>query len=130
MGFPGGSDGKESACNAEDPGLIPRLGNALKKGTATHSSALAWRIPWTEESDRLQCMSGEEWVTTEWLTLSLSWYRLIVLSDIELLDGAEYIQGTQEWLLQLKSKWLQFKNYSRGTGEEVCFSMGDIWIEQ
>ena len=25
-GFPGGSDGKESACNAEDPGLIPRLG--------------------------------------------------------------------------------------------------------
>ena len=25
MGFPGGSDGKESACNAEDPGLIPGL---------------------------------------------------------------------------------------------------------
>ena len=24
-GFPGGSDGKESACNAEDPGLIPGL---------------------------------------------------------------------------------------------------------
>ena len=23
MGFPGGSDGRESACNAEDPGLIP-----------------------------------------------------------------------------------------------------------
>ena len=26
MGFPGGSDGKESACNARDPGLIPGLG--------------------------------------------------------------------------------------------------------
>ena len=26
MGFPGSSEGKESACNAEDPGLIPRLG--------------------------------------------------------------------------------------------------------
>ena len=26
MGFPGGSDGKESACNAEDPGSIPGLG--------------------------------------------------------------------------------------------------------
>ena len=26
MGFPGGSAGKESACNAGDPGLIPRLG--------------------------------------------------------------------------------------------------------
>ena len=27
-GFPGGSDGKESACNAEDPGLIPGLGRS------------------------------------------------------------------------------------------------------
>ena len=26
IGFPGGSDGKESACNAGDPGLIPELG--------------------------------------------------------------------------------------------------------
>ena len=26
MGFPGGSDGKESACNAGDPDLIPGLG--------------------------------------------------------------------------------------------------------
>ena len=26
MGFPGGSDDKESACNAGDPGLIPGLG--------------------------------------------------------------------------------------------------------
>ena len=27
-GFPGGSDGKESACNAEDPGLIPESGRS------------------------------------------------------------------------------------------------------
>ena len=26
LGFPGGSDGKESACNAGDPGSIPGLG--------------------------------------------------------------------------------------------------------
>ena len=26
----------------------------LEKGMATHSSMLAWRIPWTEEPDRLQ----------------------------------------------------------------------------
>ena len=31
MGFPGGSDGKESACNAGDPGLIPRLGRSLRE---------------------------------------------------------------------------------------------------
>ena len=28
----------------------------LEKGTATHSSILAWRIPWTEEPGRLQSM--------------------------------------------------------------------------
>ena len=30
--------------------------NPLEKGMATHSSILAWRIPWTEESDGLQSM--------------------------------------------------------------------------
>ena len=87
MGFPDGSAGKESACNAEDPGFIPGSGGSpgeglgyplqycwaslvaqlvknlpaireawvrslgwedpLEKGKATHSSILAWRIPWT-----------------------------------------------------------------------------------
>jgi len=43
--------GKESACNAGDPGLITQLGRSpveedpLEKGMATHSSILAWRIP-------------------------------------------------------------------------------------
>ena len=44
--FPCGSDGKESTCNAEEPGLIPRREDPLEKGMATHSSILAWRIPW------------------------------------------------------------------------------------
>ena len=87
-GFPDRSVGKESACNAGDPGSIPGSGrcpgegigylllyswaspvaqlvkNPLamwetwvlslgwedppEKGTATHSSILAWRIPWTQ----------------------------------------------------------------------------------
>ena len=86
-GFPDSSVGKESACNAGDPGLIPGSGRSagerigyplqyswaslvaqlvknppameetcvpslgwedpLEKGKATHSSILAWRIPWT-----------------------------------------------------------------------------------
>ena len=84
--MPDSSIGKESACNAGDPSLIPGLGGSagegigyplqyswaslvaqlvknlpaiedlvrslgwedpLKKGKATHSSILAWRIPWT-----------------------------------------------------------------------------------
>ena len=47
LGFPGGSEGKASARNAGDLGLIPGLGGSLEKGKATHCSILAWRIPWT-----------------------------------------------------------------------------------
>ena len=31
----------------------------LEKGMATHSSILAWRIPWTEETGRLQSMGSQ-----------------------------------------------------------------------
>ena len=41
VGFPGGSDGKESACNMRDLGLIPVLGRSPGGGMATHSSILA-----------------------------------------------------------------------------------------
>ena len=53
-GFPGGSDGKESACNAGDLGLIPQMGKILGEGY--HSSVPACRIPWTEEPGGLQSM--------------------------------------------------------------------------
>ena len=49
---PGGSDSKESACNAR----VWSLGweDPLEKGMAAHSSILAWRIPCTEKLGRLQ----------------------------------------------------------------------------
>ena len=47
VGFPGGSDSKESTCNAEDLGLIPGLGRSPGEGKATHSCILAWRVPLT-----------------------------------------------------------------------------------
>ena len=56
LGFPSGSEVKASACNAGDLGSIPRLEDALEKEMATHSSLLAWRIPWVEESGGLQSM--------------------------------------------------------------------------
>jgi len=37
LGFPGGSDGKESACSTGDLGSISGSGNPLDKRTATHS---------------------------------------------------------------------------------------------
>ena len=55
MGFPGGSEGKEFACNARDLGLIPGWGRPPEKGMAIHSNILTRRIPWTEELVRLHC---------------------------------------------------------------------------
>ena len=49
MGFPGGSDGKEYACSAGDPDSIPESGRSPEEENGTHSSILAWRIPWIEE---------------------------------------------------------------------------------
>ena len=60
LNFPGGASGKEPACQCRrrkrhrsEPWVrkIP-----LEEGIATHSSNLAWRIPWTEEPGGLQSM--------------------------------------------------------------------------
>ena len=50
LSFAGGSDGKESTCNAGDLGSIPELGNPLEEDMATHSSILAWRTPMNREA--------------------------------------------------------------------------------
>ena len=47
--FPGGSDGKESTCNAGDPGSIPGSGRSPGEGNSYPPPYLAWKIPWTEE---------------------------------------------------------------------------------
>ena len=54
MGFHGGSDGKESACNVGDPSSIPGSGRSPGEGNSNPLSILAWKIPWLEEPDMLQ----------------------------------------------------------------------------
>ena len=56
MGFPDGSDGKESACNVGDPGSIPGLERSPGEEIDNPLSTLAWRIPWTEKPGGLQSM--------------------------------------------------------------------------
>ena len=57
--FLGGSDSKELPAMQET--WVQSLGqeDPLEKGMATHSSILAWRIPWTEEPDGLQSMGPQ-----------------------------------------------------------------------
>ena len=67
LGLPWWFSGKEFTCSAGDLHSISGLGRSLEKGMATHSSILAWRIPWTEEPRRLQSMGLQESDTTWWL---------------------------------------------------------------
>ena len=54
---------KNPPANAGEVGLIPGSERPLEKEMATHSSVLAWEIPWTEETGQLQSMS-RTWLGT------------------------------------------------------------------
>ena len=65
-----GSAGKEPTCSAGDIGdvdLVPGSENPLEKEMTTHSSILAWKIPWTNKPGRLQFnglqRAGHNWAT-------------------------------------------------------------------
>ena len=63
QGFPGGAAVKNLPANAgdtrvKDCGSIPGREDPLEEEMATHSSILAWRIPWTEEPGGLQSMGS------------------------------------------------------------------------
>ena len=66
MGFPDGSDGKESACNAGHLGSIPELGRFPRRRAKQPTPVfLPGESQWTKESDRLQFMGCKESDTTE-----------------------------------------------------------------
>ena len=60
MSFPGGS-AVNNAPIMQDTWLQSLGGeNSLEKGMATHSSILAWKIPWTEDPGGLQSTESQE----------------------------------------------------------------------
>ena len=70
-GLPGGSAGKESACDVGDLASIPGSRRSSREGSGYHSSIPAWRIPWKEG----QVDSVTESDMTEELT---PWASLVV----------------------------------------------------
>ena len=58
-----------SAGDIRDVGSIPGQEDPLEEGTATHSSILAWRIPWTEEPGKLKSI-GSQTVRYDWRDLA------------------------------------------------------------
>ena len=80
---PGGSYGKESACNAGEAGSIPGSGRPLEKEMATYSSIPDWKISLTEKPGRLYGPWGHKVVdTTERLTLSLSIWKFYYFATL------------------------------------------------
>ena len=59
--------------------FLKQLYWGMEKATATHSSALAWKIPWTEEPGRLQSMGllrvGHDWATSLSLFTFMHWEK-------------------------------------------------------
>ena len=72
LGFPCGSAGKESACNAGDLGLNLGWEDPLEKGKATHSSILACRIPWTVDRQAPLSMGILQARILEWVAMPSS----------------------------------------------------------
>ena len=54
--------------------LIPRVGRSPGEGVATHSSILAWGIPWTEEPGRLQSIGSLSWTQLKQLSMHTCTY--------------------------------------------------------
>ena len=80
LGFPGASDGKLIQLQWGRPGFSPWIRKIpLKKEMATHSSILAWRITWTEESLGSQRV-WHDWVTNTFtFSTSLDEYATVYL---------------------------------------------------
>ena len=87
-GFPGGSDSKESACNAGDLGSITGSGRTPGEGNGNQLQ-LAWRIPWIEKTVGLWFM-GSQRVRHDlsvvffffFLTFFCVWYKSYLISFI------------------------------------------------
>ena len=75
MGFPGGSEVKASACNVGDQVWSLGWEDPLEKEIETHSSILAWEIPWMEEPGGLQSTGlqrvGHDWAISLHLAMLL-----------------------------------------------------------
>ena len=70
-----------------DPGSIPGSGSSPGVGMATHSSVLAWKIPWTQSSERLRSVESQrvrhDWAHThKWNSMVFAFFWLVSLSII------------------------------------------------
>ena len=127
--------GKESACNAGDPGLILGWEDPREKGTATHSSILAWRIPWTEEPGGLQS-TGSQRVGYDWVTKHACVKAGDGVQDVLKLDLQDWPSPAflgQGWSGQnTGDRWSRTDQGTNSKGHQHRFFFGPsrLWVNQ
>ena len=88
---------------------------SILKEMATHSSILAWRIPWTEELGRLQSMGHKELDTTEWLNT-----HHVPDNVLEVGDSAKKQQGKNMVSQSWHSSWGDKSRANKENMHMVC----------
>ena len=94
-GFPGGSDSKESACNAGDPGLISGLGQSPGEGNGSFLQYSCLEYPMDRRA-WWATVHGVTWSGHDWVTNILSW-----------VSGSTMVAISKDWWVgQMKAQLL------------------------
>ena len=124
MGFPGGWDDKESACNAEE--LVQSLGweEPLEKGMATHSGILAWRTPWTGEPGGYSSWGCKESVFQFPHSILAYEARVSVCLDPVFSIGPDTEQGLHKYLLSVGTMFFRALN-----ARAMRVALGGVYLQ-
>ena len=93
--------------------LVQSLGqeDTLEKEMATHSSILAWKIPWTEESGGKQFMGSQsDLATQQCQKYQLSWPSLLVMCGkayLQIKSGNSKVQEIRTWTYESAESIIQ-----------------------
>ena len=124
---------KDPPANAGDMGLILGGEDPLEKGMATHSSILAWKIPWTEGPGGLQAIGSQK--SRTWLKRLINkqtknnvyiYMRMSVCECVcsevggTAVNGRIWVKDTQELCVQFLELFWKLEVNSKQTISNVC----------